>query len=262
MFGAGAALLLQVAHPTVAAGVREHSDFKEDPGAGCLRTLDYVHMLVYGGPTNAIGTGRAMRAMHQRIKGTSRPTAGATTRWSPWPTHGSTRRWQRRSSARTSASAARSRPTSGPVLGRMARARAPAGIREGDLPETWAGFRDYVEEMCATKLEPSDVVDDVLESLADPKAPDVRGLGWRAWKAMTLPTSHTMRLATIGLLPETARRALDLEWTRANELELNAIGRVSRAATPVMPRSLRVVGPGYLRWRRDAIAGGPFGGAA
>ena len=26
-------------------------------------------MLVYGGPENAVSTGRAMRAMHQRIKG-------------------------------------------------------------------------------------------------------------------------------------------------------------------------------------------------
>src|SRR5204863_10112433 len=39
MFGAGAALLLQVAHPTVAAGVREHSDFKADPWGRLWRTL-------------------------------------------------------------------------------------------------------------------------------------------------------------------------------------------------------------------------------
>jgi uncharacterized protein (DUF2236 family) len=71
-----------------------------------------------------------------------------------------------------------------------------------------------------------------------------------------------MRLATVGLLPASARRALGLDWTRANGVEMHAIGRVSRAATPVMPRSLRVVGPGYLRWRSDAIAGGPFGRAA
>jgi uncharacterized protein (DUF2236 family) len=29
------ALMLQVAHPTVAAGVREHSDYARDPGGGC-----------------------------------------------------------------------------------------------------------------------------------------------------------------------------------------------------------------------------------
>ena len=112
--------------------------------------------------------------------------------------------------------------------------------------------------MCATKLEPSDVVDDVLESLADPKPPEVRGLGPRTWKAITLPSSHTMRLATVGLLPETARRALGLEWTRAMELEMNAIGRVSRSTTPILPRRLKIVGPSYLRWRRDQIQHGPF----
>lgn len=265
MFGAGAALLLQVGHPTVAAGVREHSDFKADPWGRLLRTLDYVHMLVYGGPEAAVGTGRAMRAMHKRIKGTApdgrhyhalEPEAYA---------------WVHATLAETivGSHARFGRPLDASQrerfwdewrgLGRL------LGIREQDLPRTWAGFRDYVEELCATRLEPSDVVDDVLESLADPKAPDVRGLGagrGRVWKAVTLPTSHTMRLATIGLLPQTARTRLGLEWTRAMELELNAIGRLSRSTTPVLPRSLRIVGPGYLRWRSDAITRGPFGGAA
>jgi uncharacterized protein (DUF2236 family) len=219
-------------------------------------------MLVYGGPENAVSTGRAMRSMHQRIKGIApdgrhyhalEPEAYA---------------WVHATLAETIAG---SHERFGRPLTPDQRARfweewrglgRLLGIREGDLPDTWDVFRAYVDEMCATQLEPSDVVDDVLDSLAEPKPPDVRGLGPRAWKAITLPTSHTMRLATIGLLPDSARRALHLEWTRANELELNAIGRVSRAATPVMPRSLRIVGPGYLRWRSDAIAGGPFGRAA
>jgi len=262
MFGAGAALLLQVAHPTVAAGVREHSDFKSDPWGRLWRTLDYVHMLVYGGPENAVNTGRAMRAMHRRIKGVApdgrryhalEPVAYAWVHATLAETiAGSHERFGRPLTADQ-----RTRFwTEWRGLGRL------LGIRESDLPATWDGFRDYIEEMCATRLEPSDVVDDVLASLAEPTPPAVRGVGPRAWKAITLPTSHTMRLATVGLLPETARRALALEWTRANELELGAIGRVWRAATPVMPRGLRVVGPGYLRWRSDAIAGGPFGRAA
>jgi uncharacterized protein (DUF2236 family) len=258
MFGAGAALLLQVAHPTVAAGVREHSNFKEDPWGRLWRTLDYVHMLVYGGPDGAINTGRAMRAMHRRIKGTA-PDGRRYHALEP-----EAYAWVHATLAETIVGAHDrfGRPFSDEQrsrfwddwrgLGRL------LGIRDGDLPATWPAFRGYVDEMCATKLEPSDVVDDVLESLADPKPPDVRGLGPRTWKAVTLPTSHTMRLATIGLLPETARRALDLEWTRAMELELNAIGRLSRSTTPILPRSLRIVGPSYLRWRRDEIERGPF----
>jgi uncharacterized protein (DUF2236 family) len=261
MFGAGAALLLQVAHPTVAAGVREHSDFKADPWGRLWRTLDYVHMLVYGGPENAVRTGQAMRAMHQRIKGTA-PDGRRYHALEP-----EAYAWVHATLAETIMGSHEhfGRPFTAEQrtrfydewrgLGRL------LGIREGDLPETWEAFRAYIDEMCATRLEPSDVVDDVLESLADPKPPDVRGLGPRTWKALTLPSSHTMRLATIGLLPEAGRRALGLEWTRGMERELNAIGRLSRAATPVMPQRLRVVGPSYLRWRREEIARGPFGRA-
>jgi uncharacterized protein (DUF2236 family) len=259
MFGAGAALLLQVAHPTVAAGVREHSNFKEDPWGRLWRTLDYVHMLVYGGPENAVRTGRAMRAMHQRIKGVA-PDGRQYHALEP-----EAYAWVHATLAETIIGSHDhfGRPFSDEQrrrfydewrgLGRL------LGIRERDLPDTWAGFREYVEEMCATRLEPSDVVDDVLASLSDPKAPPVRGLGPRTWKAVTLPTAHTMRLATVGLLPATARERLGLEWTRAMELECNAIGRLSRSTTPVLPRSLRNLGPSYLRWRREQIARGPFG---
>ena len=56
--GAGVALLLQVAHPTVAAGVREHSDFERDPWGRLWRTLDFVNLFIYGGPEAAASTGR------------------------------------------------------------------------------------------------------------------------------------------------------------------------------------------------------------
>ena len=37
--GAGYALVLQVAHPTVAAGVEEHSRYRQDPWGRLVRTL-------------------------------------------------------------------------------------------------------------------------------------------------------------------------------------------------------------------------------
>src|SRR4051812_14530537 len=69
LMGAGAALLLQVAHPTVAAGVREHSNFQRDPWGRLLRTLDHTNLLLYGGPEAARATGERLREMHKRIKG-------------------------------------------------------------------------------------------------------------------------------------------------------------------------------------------------
>ena len=70
LFGtAGYALLLQVAHPTVGAGVAEHSTFQQDPWGRLHRTLDYVHGTIYGGPRLAGEIGRRVREMHRDIKG-------------------------------------------------------------------------------------------------------------------------------------------------------------------------------------------------
>src|SRR5262249_11421179 len=67
--GSGYALLLQVSHPSVGAGVTQHSDFKRDPWGRLVRTLDYTSSVVYGGPELAWEVGRRVREMHRRING-------------------------------------------------------------------------------------------------------------------------------------------------------------------------------------------------
>src|SRR5438270_4842868 len=66
---AGYALLLQVSHPTVGAGVSEHSQFRRDPWGRLLRTLDYSYTMVYGGPPAAAEMGRRIRSFHGQISG-------------------------------------------------------------------------------------------------------------------------------------------------------------------------------------------------
>src|SRR5919201_6042877 len=68
---AGYALLLQVAHPTVAAGVREHSNYADDPWGRLLRTLDHTNLVLYGGPEAAVAAARELRRRHERIRGTT-----------------------------------------------------------------------------------------------------------------------------------------------------------------------------------------------
>ncbi|TMB76979.1 MAG: DUF2236 domain-containing protein, partial [Chloroflexi bacterium] len=46
LLGGTAALLLQVAHPLVAAGVAEHSDFHHQPFGRLLRTLNTTLAIV------------------------------------------------------------------------------------------------------------------------------------------------------------------------------------------------------------------------
>src|SRR4051812_10480420 len=48
LLGGGRALLLQVAHPLVAAGVSQHSNYREDPFGRLYRTLDTVTTVVFG----------------------------------------------------------------------------------------------------------------------------------------------------------------------------------------------------------------------
>ena len=67
-FAAGFALVLQVAHPTVGSGVRDHSTFQQDPWGRLLRTMDYLNLLAYGG-SEAVAVGRRLRELHKPIKG-------------------------------------------------------------------------------------------------------------------------------------------------------------------------------------------------
>jgi uncharacterized protein (DUF2236 family) len=67
-----------------------------------------------------------------------------------------------------------------------------------------------------------------------------------------------MKLSTAGLLPPSAQEKLGLTLTPWQQREFRSLGAVMRAATPVLPKALKNNGPSYLRWRREAIDGGPF----
>src|SRR5690606_8087505 len=47
-FGAGRALLLQIAHPWVTAGIDEHSEVRNDPIERGRRTFVYMYTIIYG----------------------------------------------------------------------------------------------------------------------------------------------------------------------------------------------------------------------
>jgi uncharacterized protein (DUF2236 family) len=70
LLGAGPrALLLQLAHPLVAAGVDEHSDFRTDPWARLQATLRSYLTIVYGTSTAARAEIRRLNELHRTIRG-------------------------------------------------------------------------------------------------------------------------------------------------------------------------------------------------
>src|SRR3954462_3095505 len=69
MFGAGRALMLQIAHEAVAQGVEDHSDFKGNPFKRLLGTLEATYAVVYGSDELAQGVGRRVQRIHDFIVG-------------------------------------------------------------------------------------------------------------------------------------------------------------------------------------------------
>ena len=253
---AGYALLLQVSHPTVGAGVSEHSQFRREPWGRLMRTLDYTYTMVYGGPQAAGEMGRRIRSFHKHIRG-SMPDGRAYHALEP-----GAYAWVHATLAEAIVRAHErfGRPFSGAqceafwaewrALGRL------LGIRERDLPAGWEGFGDYLQEMVAGTLVHTVAVDDVLAALSRPSTPKLPALSAPAWTLARPPLGHVLRLATVGLLAPVLRRRFGVSWSPAQELQLRAFSSALRSATPVMPAWLQNTGAGYLRHRAPEIARG------
>src|SRR5690242_3075239 len=76
MLGGGRALLLQLAHPLVAAGVAAHSGFRQDPLLRLERTMDLMLALVLGDQQQAREMLRRFHAAHVPIHGALAEEAG------------------------------------------------------------------------------------------------------------------------------------------------------------------------------------------
>jgi uncharacterized protein (DUF2236 family) len=252
-------LLLQVAHPTVGAGVRDYSDFEERPWNRLLRTVDYVSLLVYGGHA-AVPAGRRLRELHGNFRGVRQdgkryhalePDAYAWVHATLIDTY-------------VSGHAHFGRPMGEAEVERFYREYRGLGrligVRQRDLPEDWASFRSYFERMKREELVRTTSVDNVLETIkrvAPPMPiPDL------LWRAVRLPARRALWLGGVGLLDKPLRERLGIPWSRNDEAQLRALGAISRGLTPVMPERLQVMGPAQLRVRWRAIARGPLGKAA
>jgi uncharacterized protein (DUF2236 family) len=253
---AGYALLLQVAHPTVGAGVSEHSQFRLDPWGRLFRTLDYTYTMVYGGPQAAGEMGRRIRAFHRQITGML-PDGRRYSALEP-----DAYAWVHATLAAAIVDAHElfGRPfsprerqelwTQWRTLGRL------LGIRDRDLPAQWGGFRTYFRQTIDDTLAHTAAVDEVLAALARPSPPEAPLLAAAVWTPVQISLGHVIRLTSIGLLGEQLRERFDLPWSSRQQRQLGLLAALLRAGTPLMPSWLQSTGPGYLRQRARAIARG------
>src|SRR5256714_122224 len=82
--GGGTAVLLQVAHPLVAAGVAEDADCRQALGPGQARTRRALYLVRSGTKQEADRAGAAVQAVHEHIHGLTQERLGAFPAGTPY----------------------------------------------------------------------------------------------------------------------------------------------------------------------------------
>jgi uncharacterized protein (DUF2236 family) len=234
----GRAFLLQVAHPTVAAGVAEHSIFESDPWGRLVGSFGLVLRTIYGQDGDEVGA--RIRDEHRSIRGVA-PDGGSYHAYEPEAYF-----WV----LATGADSIREMASRlGRPLSRVDEERFYAetrelgrrlGLRDRDMPPDLTSFDDWYSEMLRSRIERSGTLERVLAAFARPKPP------WRVprplWFPLGLLTGHAIGLTSIGTLPAEARDRLGLSWNRRQQAELTALCLALRTAGS-LPASLRYLPP-------------------
>jgi uncharacterized protein (DUF2236 family) len=253
LLGGGRALLLQVAHPAVAAGVTQHSNFAIDPWKRLMRTLDlYVGGVIFGSPDEAAAAGMRLRAMHARIKGTD-STGRSYDALEPSVFH-----WVHATLVDGLVALVErfGNPLKGEALAcayeEMREVGWLCGLGERDMPPDWPSFRKYFDETCGL-LEDNPVVHQVMATIARAPRPPGLPLPDLLWRTLVWPPiGHFAMLCSVGLLPTLVRERLRLPWNRAQEVELGAHAALIRRAFPLIPARIRMHSWAFTAYRRMA----------
>lgn len=226
LLGGGRALLMQLAHPKVAAGVDEHSDFRVNPIRRLRRTIGMTMAIVFGDQKTAMAAVRAVNQTHGRVRGSDYSARDpelllwvhATLVDSALVTYET---FVKRLSAREREDFYQQMNLTGELLG-VPRDRFPATLRD---------FREYVEEM----VESGPV-------RVDPRARELARYVLRP--RLRLVPGRAMipfEIVTAGLLPPRLREQYGLTWGRRQE-------RLFRLVVKALPRLIAVTPPIIRVW--------------
>lgn len=226
--GGGRALLLQVAHPGVAAGVEQHSDYATDPWGRLYRTLDTTYKILFGEPEVSARATKKLRRRHGPVKGTADDGSAYSARdpdllmW-VWATlvDTSVLVYERCFSRLTAAERDR-------YLSEQHLFAHLCGVPEGTCPQTWHEFRDYFDAVLERDLRVTLSARAVARSIAKPKLP-------RPLQPALAPNW----ILSVGLLPPALREQYGFAWGPGRERTLALSLAALRGAGRVTPRALR-----------------------
>jgi uncharacterized protein (DUF2236 family) len=236
--GAGRALLLQLAHPWVAAAIAQHSRTSTDPIGRFHRTFNTVFTMIFGSTSQALAAARNLHRHHAEISGTLAERAGAFVVGSSYRANDvAALRWVH---ATLIESALVTYQLVCPPLSIEDRERYYAetrlfaalfGIPQTALPASWADFTGYVESMFRS---------DILAVRGDARsiaAELLLGAG-TCWRP-----PFWYRALTARLLPPRLRDEFGLPYGAREHRSAERALAVLRCVYPSIPACLRYAAP-------------------
>lgn len=240
----GRAALMQVAHPYVAHGVTQHSDVFRDVRTRFRRTLGYMYAMVFDTPDNAFALSRKLHTIHSRIHGPIGEDVGRFRRgdryranevdalfWVAATLWDTTVHMYERAVGPLSLADKDAYYSGTRTVCRL------FGIPLGAMPDDWAAFTRYVDEMVAS---PTIEVGDAARRIA-------RAI-FVAPRAAARPGYRLIELVTAGLLPPELRAGYRLRFGPRERAVFAASMSALRLGLPLLPPQVRYC-PAYISAR-------------
>jgi uncharacterized protein (DUF2236 family) len=236
LLAGGRALLMQLAHPKVAAGVAEHSHFKGDPIGRLRRTMSAIWSIVFDETSEARASLGQVKSIHRRIHGIVSPAESL-----PRGTHYDALDielllWVH-ATLIDSAMVAYDlfvKPLAPDEKGRYYDDSKKLAhlfeIPETLVPASLAVFNKYVKSiMAGNEIAVGPIACALAEEILYP----------RPW--ILRPAGPLFRLITAGLLPERLREGYRIGWDKRKEKTFRLLVNGIRRLLPLVPSPLRVV---------------------
>jgi uncharacterized protein (DUF2236 family) len=239
------ALLLQLAHPMVAQGVADHSNFKEDFWGRAIRTFSTVYSMVFGTQEHAIKAASRIHMVHTKITGTLDEDVGRFKAGTPYYANDpNLLRWVYATLVGSALNTYEEyiQPNSPQVVEQSyLEMRAGArlfGVNEDWLAPSWPEFKAWMRDtILSDEIEVSSVAFEIAQKLlAGPP-----GLTFLA---------PSVRIMCAGMLSPKLRDGFGLGWNRRTRLSYGAMRRMLRVMVKRVPAPLRTVPIARSAYRR------------
>ncbi len=216
------ALMIQAAHPEVAAGVSDHSRYREDPLGRLSRTSNYVTATAYGAMPEVEAAIRAVRRAHTGVSGTSHRAmryAASDPELAAWVHNTLTDSFLQ---ANQTYGKVKLTPEDADLF--VAEQSRVGRLLDADpLPETAQGLAMYVADH--PRLAPSPGATQAMEFLAKPPLTPLVSIGYRVLAG-----------AAAAIIPSRIRDVLEIEVPRLSESRGRAMVTALQWALGASPR--------------------------